>query len=75
MDPREYKITVGRNKMGLIELEIRTIVETMTAEEYCTIMKSVIHYLGKEGYFDNELPSSFAIYNKYGQLLRIEDLV
>lgn len=75
MDLGNHKVNLGKNVKGQLELEIYTNNDVETAVQYSNIVVEVVKYLGKEGYFDELLPSVFAIYDKHGQMKRIEDMV
>lgn len=52
-------------------VEIYTKYDEFPPQQYCRVMNDVMRYLGAEGYFEETLPSKFAIYNKFGQLVEL----
>lgn len=52
-------------------VEVYTKHDELPPQQYCRIMNDVMHYLGAEGYFNETLPSKFAIYNKFGQMVQL----
>ena len=77
----ELKMSLGKidavlhkDVHGRITLEVRTKLDTITKQQYVRIMMWTLQYLGSQGFFDNQLPSQLAIYNKFGQLQRAEDM-
>jgi hypothetical protein len=74
MNLGNYQINAHEDVFHRITLEIRTKLDTITKEQYVRITMSVLQYMGREGFFDKRLPNQLAIYNKFGQLQRVEDM-
>jgi hypothetical protein len=69
-----YKVSFRRGRDGVISLEVHTKLDSITKEAYVRIMMAVLHYMGAEGFFDGWLPKELAIYNKFGQLIPVQNL-
>lgn len=73
MNLRSYQVSLTPNAFGQLMLEIYTKIDEVSKEQYCRIMLEVLNYLGREGFFDNIMPSMLAIYTRNGQIVRIEE--
>ncbi len=58
---------------GKKKLEVNTRLDVVSKLEYTKIVKVVMSYMGREGFFDAALPSTFYIYDKAGNVVNIEN--
>lgn len=75
MELGEYRASIIKGDDGDFTLEIYTKYDTVTKKQYCGVMKEAVLYLGREGYFDEKLPTRIEIFDKFGQIVRIKDMV
>lgn len=60
---------------GKTKLEVNTRLDVVSKLEYTKIVKVVMSYMGREGFFDASLPSTFYIYDRAGNVVNIENAV
>lgn len=69
-----YQVSFHRDVNGIVTMEVHTKLEAVTKELYIQTMMSVLHYMGSEGFFDGWLPQQLAIYDKFGQLVPVQNM-
>lgn len=60
---------------GKMKLEVHTRLDVISKLEYTKIMRIVMSYMGREGFFDDSLPSELLIHDRAGNVVNIENAI
>lgn len=74
IDLGNYRVSFRRGADGIIAMEVHTKLEQVTKENYVKVMMGVLHYMGQEGFFDGWIPQQLVIYDKFGQIVPVQNL-
>lgn len=69
-----YQISFRHDENGIITMEVHTNLESVSKENYAKIMMNVVQYMGDEGFFDGWIPQQLSIYDKFGQIVPVQNL-